>query len=431
MKTFAPLIAALLLMPAAARADAIKDIDLAGSMLVRQILKRTDIKGKNVAILPFENPENVATELGRLISEGMEDGVINSGRFTVLDRAYVTRMMNEIAMSASGLTDARTAIEIGKMKAAAYLLVGRTEPIGRKRLRVKVRLLETATAKLVATAKADMRFSRDLRALYAQAAVLDAAAVGFFGEESSGDVVFIDRPGKSCKWIEAKAKAPVRGDPAAARAAAIALARRKATQKLLGQTPSAEPNFSESAFRGQLEKVLRATRSSRVSEESIVDEGRQGKDYHVTIETCLRPLNRKNKDFRVELMLNQNRFFSGQEASAILTTTKNAYIYLFSVDFDQNATRVFPVEGARGHRSKAGKPFIYPSERHRKDGVTFGAELPEGAGSSIEMLRVVAVRRDVEKLLDDAKTYPEVVRKLEGSGAAWAEDVRVFTIYTP
>lgn len=431
MKTFAPLIAALLLMPASARADAIKDIDTAGSMLVRQILKGTDIKGKNVAILPFENPENVPTELGRLISEGMEDGVINSGRFTVLDRAYVTRMMNEIALSASGLTDARTAIKIGKMKAAAYLLVGRTEPIGRKRLRVKVRLLETATAKLVATAKTDMRFSRDLRTLYAQAAVLDAAAVGFFGEESSGDVVFIDRPGKSCKWIEAKAKAPVRGDPAAARAAAIALARRKATQKLLGQTPSAEPNFSESAFRGQLEKVLRATRSSRVSEESIVDEGRQGKDYHVTIETCLRPLDRKSKGFRVELMLNQNRFFSGQEASAILTTTKNAYIYLFSVDFDQNATRVFPVEGARGHRSKAGKPFIYPSERHRKDGVTFGAELPEGAGSSIEMLRVIAVRSNVGKLLDDAKTYPEVVRKLEGSGAVWTEDVRVFTIYTP
>ncbi|MEE8424401.1 MAG: hypothetical protein V3S11_01155, partial [Elusimicrobiota bacterium] len=97
----------------------------------------------------------------------------------------------------------------------------------------------------------------------------------------------------------------------------------------------------------------------------------------------------------------------------------------------QNAIRVFPVAGARGHRIKAGEPFVFPSERHRKDGVSLQAQLPEGAGSSIEMLRAIAVRRNIGKLLDNATTYPEIAAKLDDSGAAWTEDVRVFTIYTP
>ena len=150
----------------------------------------------------------------------------------------------------------------------------------------------------------------------------------------------------------------------------------------------------------------------------------------MSLESCLKPVQESaDKDFRVEMMLNQNRFFAGQDARAILTVNRDAFLYIYSVDFDQNAIQVFPMEGATENKVIAGKPFSFPNAKHREDGILFLAELPKGSKNSVEMLRVIATKDDVGELLRGAKTYPELVRKLEQAGTDWSEDVRVFTIY--
>lgn len=428
----APLLG-LLLAAAAGDANAsLKRVDKAVAELSEQLLAGLDARGATVAVLPFENAEGKPTELGRLFADGLTEAVLRTGRLAAVDRNYVSRMMNEISLGVLGLAEAKTAAEVGKFSGARYLLVGRAEPSGRKGLRVSARLVETESSRLAASAKTDLKLDGDLRQLYQTPARLDPAAHGLFAAEETGQAVFLGQTGPNdCRWIEARASAAVERDPAAARAAAIALARARASGLLTGHTPPENPEFDQPAYQGQIEAVLRATRSGRVEEEKLVEDKLSGKRATVTLHACMRPLSAAAAGgLSVELMLNQNRFFAGQDARAILTASRDAYLYLFSVDFGGKAGRVFPVEGAGGNRLTAGKPFIFPNEDHRAAGVRMVAELPEGRKDSIEMLRALACEREVGRRLESARSYAELVRALDESGAAWAEDVRVFTIYS-
>ena len=134
-------------------------------------------------------------------------------------------------------------------------------------------------------------------------------------------------------------------------------------------------------------------------------------------------------DFSAQLLLSQNRFVEGQEAKAFITATKGARYYLYSVDFDGQAGRVYPVPESHDNEVGPDKPAAFPNDSQRAGGIRLVAELPKGAGSSFETLRVLAVKHDVDRVLEGAKTYPEILKRLDDAGEDWAEDVRVFSIY--
>jgi len=410
-------------------AKAASRVEKTAALLAEPLFASPAQRGANVAIIPFESADGKTSELGRAFSDSLSALAITKERFTVLDRQYVGQMLKEIRLGMTGLGDPNTAARIGNFSGARYQLVGRIELIAKRRIRVSARLLETETSKLVASTAVETRLTSQMRALLEKTVAVDAVSASLFNEEArDSDAVFLDRAGvRGCRWIEARASVPSLESVDASRAAALSVARSKAVARMQGTEIKGHPDFSDDAVSEQLEKVLRATRSSRVEAEKVVDAHKTSGRYELTLETCLKPA-RKGSGLSVEMMLNQNRFTPGQDARAIVTASRDARLYLFSVDFDGRAILVFPSEGAADNRVRAGVPFAYPDEALRAGGIRLVAELPKGHARSVETLRELAVERDVSYLFAGLERYADFVKAVEESGAAWDEDARVFTI---
>ncbi|TBR26130.1 DUF4384 domain-containing protein [bacterium] len=410
-------------------ASAAPKLDKAAARVAEELLEKFTDKGANVAVLPFQDATGRPVELGRAFAEALSRELLKSGKVTVLDRGYISRMLGEMKLGMAGLTDPKTALQVGRFSGAKYQLVGSFSGAGDD-VTVDAKLVVTETATLAAAARAELRLDADLRKLLEAPAATDPGTALFDEERLETDAVFLERPGKDgCRWIAARADVPAGRDVDEGRAAALALARRKASALLLGRDPGKAPDFSEAAFSGQLEDLLRATKSSRQAAESVVNEQRKGGRHLLTVEACLKPA-KGGGDLRVELMLNQSRFVEGQDARAIVTVNHPARVYLFSADFSGKVWPVFPVGPASDNALAPEKPLVFPDETARGQGVRMRAQLPAGRKTSVEFLRVLAVDGEPGTLLDGRTEWAGVVAALEDAGLAWAEDARVFTVYS-
>jgi hypothetical protein len=95
--------------------------------------------------------------------------LLESGKFTVVERAKADRILGEISMSEAGLTDPASAINKGKMLGAEYLAIGtvfqadlgfeiREIPYTEQQqvrdkgvIRVELRIIETATGRIISS----------------------------------------------------------------------------------------------------------------------------------------------------------------------------------------------------------------------------------------------------------------------------------------
>lgn len=418
------LLLALLSLPASAAPK----IDKAAARMATELMGNFTDKGANVAVLPFQDSTGRPVELGRAFAESLSRELLRTGKVTVLDRGYISRMLNEMKLGLAGLTDPKTALQVGRFSGAKYQLVGSFASAGDD-VTVDARLVVTETATLAAAARAEIRLDADLRKLLETLAASDPGSALFDDERLETDAVFLERAGvNGCRWVAARADVPSGADVDQGRAAALALARRKASALLLGRDPGKAPDFAEAAFSGQLEELLRATKSSRSEAENIVNETRKGGRHLLTLEACLKPA-KGGGDLRVELMLNQSRFVDGQEARAIVTVSHPARVYLFSSDFSGKAWQVFPAGPAMDNAASPGKPLVFPDETARSQRVNMRAALPAGRKNSVEFLRALAIDGEPGTLFEGRTDWASIVAALEDAGLAWAEDARIFTVY--
>ena len=243
-------------------------------------------------------------------------------------------------------------------------------------------------------------------------------------------------------------------------AQAISEARAKAIERFLGvKVQDRFINFQqESSLKGQVgltESLLRVTQLGRILKEVLVSHGPRdagecaGCRYAAHIRACIMPLaDHSDKGFKVDVSLNRTRFVDGDEGLIKVTPTRDAYLYIYSVDVDWNAAMLFPNDFAADNHVKAGRAFIFPSEDLKKRGVRVKARLPAGAAVSAEMIRVIASKEPLPPtVLDPAVSKPEakdartttetlgtgtflnLMHKLHATHLEWVEDAQAFTIY--
>jgi hypothetical protein len=70
--------------------------------------------------------------------------------------------------------------------------------------------------------------------------------------------------------------------------------------------------------------------------------------------------------------------------------SRDAHVYIFSIDEEQNAHLIFPNTVWRESRVEAGTDFVYPP---KGSAVGLAAALPEGRDRAVEMLQVVATKK--------------------------------------
>ena len=277
----------------------------------------------------------------------------------------------------------------------------------------------------------------------------------------STDVKILGRDSDNCTWVESRARVSFgeQDTKHQARAQAISEARVKAMERLLGV--HVQHHFldfqQESSLKGEVlltEHLLRVTQLGRILKEDILSAGPVDLKgctaclYEAQIKACILPLqDRSDKDFRVHLSLNQSRFYDGDEAQITVAATRDAYVYVYNVDTEWNASLIFPNDYAPDNRVLAGGTFSYPNEALRGKGIRSVARLSPGSNVSAEMIRVVATKVPLPQSLVDPSgpTSPEgslhisselhgngsflkLMHKLQSIDLEWVEDAQAFTI---
>ncbi|TSA00843.1 MAG: DUF4384 domain-containing protein [Nitrospiraceae bacterium] len=276
------------------------------------------------------------------------------------------------------------------------------------------------------------------------------------------DVQILQVDPAGCTWVEARAGVSFGHNDTKhqAMAQAISEARAKAIEGFLGvKVQDRFMNFQqESSLKGQVgltESLLRVTQLGRILKEVVIGHGPRdagecaGCRYAAHIRACIVPLaDHSDKGFKVDVSLNRTRFVDGDEGLIQVMATRDAYLYIYSVDVDWNAAMLFPNDFVADNHVKAGQALIFPSEDLKKRGVRVKARLPAGATVSAEMIRVIASKEPLPPALIDpaAKdetqkgtrstseslgtgTFLNLMHKLQATQTEWVEDAQAFTIY--
>jgi len=409
-----------------------KDIDSIAKSVSYQIIKNLPSAKISVAVMPFENVEGKVTELGTMISETLSRELIASQKTILVERKDIGKIFQEWKLNTTGAINQASTKKIGEMTGADYMLIGSVQKISGREIMVFAKLIKTESAEIWGAANVPAKV--DVETLALNRSVEQS-------EEAMDDAVVLsgNGPGK-CTMIESRAVTRFGNDETKnqARARAIARARQKAMIAALGEEiPEGNFDYGSSAYKehGQLiQDVLLTTRYGRISEENIVEEGVvdsrncKGCLYRVLMRSCVsRPKGSSDKGFFVSLGINRMEFLEGDEASVTVNVSRDAYIYLLSVDKDWNAILAFPNDAAGDNFVKAYEPFRYPDQSHKKAGIHLVAELPKDEQFSAETVRILAVKKPIPKELWSDK-YNTLLENLDNSGTDWTESAAAFTI---
>ena len=290
-----------------------------------------------------------------------------------------------------------------------------------------------------------------------------AASAGSTGRSFSPEgIKVLQRDPAGCTWVEAIGTVSFGQNDTQhqAKAQAVSDARAKAIEGFLGiKVQDRFMNFQqESSLKGHVqltESLLRVTQLGRILKEKVLKSGPQdvgdcaGCQFTAHTQTCIVPLSDTgDKNFQTNLTLERTTFVDGDEGVMQVTVTKDAYVYLYSVELDGNAGLLFPNDYAVDNHLKAGETLTFPSEELRRKGQKVLARLPSGAKVSAEMIRVIVSKVPLPRDLYDPRTQQReratdrAVTEIEGTGSfwnlllklhrsdiEWIEDAQVFTIY--
>jgi len=98
----------------------------------------------SIAVMDLE-PQGVDRTIAQTLSEIMRTELLNTGRFEVLERAQMDRLIEEMKLQQTGLTDAQDAAELGKMLNVEKLIIGSVGQMGNT-YQVNVRLVDVGRA---------------------------------------------------------------------------------------------------------------------------------------------------------------------------------------------------------------------------------------------------------------------------------------------
>ncbi len=84
-----------------------------------------------IAIMDLE-PKDISVSDAAKISELIRNEIINTGKYTVIERAQMNQILNEQGLQKTGCTDISCAVEVGRIMNANKMLVGSVMKLGSK-----------------------------------------------------------------------------------------------------------------------------------------------------------------------------------------------------------------------------------------------------------------------------------------------------------
>lgn len=178
-----------LALTGALRADAAANLEEGVRELAQQIsVNMVNANLKKVALVEFAGLDGEVTAFGQLLAEELTTQlfVATPGRFEVVERRQLQRVLQEHRLSASGLLDATTIASLGKILGIEALITGSIADLGPE-VKVNARLIAVETARVFAVAATNVPKTEVVLRLMQQRAtgLASAAQTGSAAEASA------------------------------------------------------------------------------------------------------------------------------------------------------------------------------------------------------------------------------------------------------
>lgn len=155
----------------------------------------TGFKKTKIAVLDFQTQgEEFATEdMGRIVAEWMITGLVETGRFDVIERRLLAKVLEEQKLGMTGLIDPESAAQLGKILGVKTIVSGTILKLERT-VEINARLINVDTASIVAAEKVRATSASKLNDLVSQITgkIVQAFPLEGYIVQRSGDKVTID-----------------------------------------------------------------------------------------------------------------------------------------------------------------------------------------------------------------------------------------------
>ncbi len=116
----------------------------------------TESGEKTAAVVDLTDLHGNVSELGRFLSEEISGNLAGStSGFDIIDRGHLKALIEEHKLAMSGLLNPATIKAVGKISGAGVLVTGTITPFG-DTIRIRCKIIDTQTAKVIGSAKEEI-----------------------------------------------------------------------------------------------------------------------------------------------------------------------------------------------------------------------------------------------------------------------------------
>ena len=122
------------------------------TQLANEIIEAgSEFHGKKIAVVPFSYTDGRAgaSKDGAVISERLTMKLINKHKFEIVERAMLDKVMGELKLQSSGIMDADSTQQLGKLLGVQAIITGTMIETDQGKIEVNARLIKTQTAQAV------------------------------------------------------------------------------------------------------------------------------------------------------------------------------------------------------------------------------------------------------------------------------------------
>lgn len=120
-----------------------------------------------IGVIPFIHEDGSVSKFSRQFARKMNHSFDRSGGFTLVERARMNQIIEEMAKVAYGLADADQAARLGKLQEADAIVIGEFFEDGNF-LKVSSRLVIVETAEIITSASIRVRLTPEIKKMIAE-----------------------------------------------------------------------------------------------------------------------------------------------------------------------------------------------------------------------------------------------------------------------
>jgi curli biogenesis system outer membrane secretion channel CsgG len=141
------------------------ELDKQIDILAKQIISSLDAqKTRKIAVIEFPSLEGNVPALGKYLAEELTTRLFRTGRFRIIERQLMKKMMEEQKLSATGLIDAKTASKFGQILGVDALTTGTIADLNTS-VKINARLISVETGSVFAVASVKVPMNKEVEIL--------------------------------------------------------------------------------------------------------------------------------------------------------------------------------------------------------------------------------------------------------------------------